>query len=271
MCLFISSPQHFYTVHAHWIIGSECVGKVQMKVMWWSIEDRRLWKTSTICLHLIIPIWIACIMKKQFLLIKQTLVLKASKMICKQIFIVPHCKPNLDNEIQNISLNLLIASIPRRFLLSLCDSTQDTPFCSHYTGDLSSEQLYFLGVGFIPLLFPLGCGRDEELFRIFMYHSTFWSCRKIERTYTHPRTHTTLSNTHKTYTKCTHSHFSSSVVHLSGMSVESSLIGTWVGLQQSVSCEWQRDESREKVSLFALHTNAFSKQQGRKSFFTQKV
>lgn len=245
---------------------------------WWSIDDRRLWfllcdsKTSTICLFLIIPIWIACIMKKQFLLIKQTLVLKASKMICKQIFKVPHCKPNLDNEIQNISLNLLIASIPRRFLPSLCDSTQDTPFCSHYTGDLSSEQLYFLGVRFIPLLFPLGCCRDEELFGIFMYHSTFWSCRKIERTYTHPRTHTTLSNTHKNI----HQMHTLTLFFLccSFVWYERGVLSNWHlswATQQSASCEWQRDESREKVSLFALHTNAFSKQQGRKSFFTRKV
>lgn len=187
-----------------------------MKVMWcwWSIEDRRRRfllcdsKTiSTFCLYLIIPIWIACIMKKQFLLIKQTLVLKVSKMICKQILIAPHCKPNLDNETQNISLNLLIASIPRRFLPSLYDSTQDTPFCSHYTGDLSSEQLYFLRVRFIPLLLPLGCCRDEELFGIFKYHSTFWSFWKIERTYTYPPTHThnLVKHTQK-HTPSAHTH-----------------------------------------------------------------
>jgi len=178
-------------------------------------------------------------MKKQFLLIKQTSVLKVFKMICKQILIVPHCKPNLDNEIQNISLNLLIDSIPRRLLPSLYDSTQDTPFCSHYTGDLSSEQLYFLWVGFIPLLFPLGCCRDEELFGIFMYHSTFWSCRKIERTYPHPRTHTTLSNTHKNI----HQMHTLTLFFpcCSFVWYESSLIVTWVGIHNSLTAVNDRE------------------------------
>lgn len=145
------------------------------------------------------------------------------------------CKPNLDKETQDISLNLLIASIPGRFVSSLCDSTQDTPFCSHYAGDLSSEQLYFLGVRFIPLLFPLGRCRDEELFGIFMYHSTFWSCRKIERTYSHPRAHTQPCQTHKNIH--THTLFS---LCCSFVWYELRVLSNWhlsLATQQSVSGE----------------------------------